>query len=290
MLAQRKMTNIDSASVWGASRRDAICDPFWEDLERSTRYKAKYQIATSTWEGRLFAEVEKFFAYGAAVLRALFDWLRKLLASGFSPLLKCFAEAFSVVGGIFARARRLFFPAKVGGGSAAGGTFRKKQRAFASLMELARQHAPGIKERLREQVRSPEFWLGVVFGATTRITTKFEIVAAFATTPGLVTLAGFVACATAGVAAGAVTHLVRTGYRNSKAAPGKGKEKYTGKALFESAAIGLFGGMLGGYVMNAGAVLARAGSVAIGVGAGVAAGVLHASVNGFRAAALGQKA
>ncbi|HAX92085.1 MAG TPA: hypothetical protein DCY07_07770 [Rhodospirillaceae bacterium] len=158
---------------------------------------------------------------------------------------------------------------------------REKLRALGSL---GCRYGPEIKTRLKTQLQSPEFWLGVAFGVVTRLMTKFAIAAAFPTRPDLETVVSFVACAGAGITAGIVTHLVRTFYRNSKVAAASERDRYAGRALIESAVIGLFGGILGGYATNVGTVIVRAGSFAVGASVGVAAAVLHTSVMRMKAA------
>ena len=145
-------------------------------------------------------------------------------------------------------------------------------------------YAPIIKDRLWAQATSPEFWLGVVFGVATRVATRLALLSTLSSTQHLSsTITGFVACAGAGLSAGIIVHLIRMLYRNTHAAQGHEKEKYCNRALLESAIIGLFGGLIGGCATNAGALIARAGSLAVGTTAGVAAGIIHACVKEYGA-------
>ncbi len=138
-------------------------------------------------------------------------------------------------------------------------------------------YLPAIMARVKHHLTSTEFWLGVAFGAVTRIMTRVAILEAFPDSPGFAAAVGFLAFAIAGIAAGAVAFLVRAKYRNTKAAAaGLPQEKYWTGALLQSALIGLFGGLLGGYAVNAGTVLAQSGGHAVGVTAGLGAGAIHA--------------
>jgi len=65
--------------------------------------------------------------------------------------------------------------------------------------------------QLRKHLSSYEFWLGFGCGAATRIATKLAVLTVFssAATPRPAMVAGFVACAFAGLAAGVIAHLAR---------------------------------------------------------------------------------
>lgn len=157
-------------------------------------------------------------------------------------------------------------------------TAKKKSAMFDGR---AWAYAQEIRDHFWKHINSPEFWLGMAFGAATRISTRIAIIAAFSSTPKMAVAAGFAACAIAGVAAGIVTHFVRTMFRNSKKSDRQEKEKYWNRTLLDVAIIGLFGGLLGGCVTNAGVVIVRASSFAVGASVGIAAGVFHAGIKSF---------
>ncbi len=154
----------------------------------------------------------------------------------------------------------------------------KRRRPFARPSFNFRGQTHAIFLQIHQTLWSPAFWLGVIFGAITRFSTRIAIEAAFASSPRLGTAAGFIACACAGLAAGMVTYLIRTWYRNAHRPAGTAKEKYWNKALFASALIGLFGGTLGGYVAQAGVVTAQSGGLIVGAGAGVTTGAVRAGI------------
>jgi hypothetical protein len=140
-------------------------------------------------------------------------------------------------------------------------------------------------QRVRDRVSSLEFWLGITSGLVTRMATRAAIQAAFTPTHGTASVvAGFAACAVAGLAAGMVVHLVRTFYRNAHVPRDGKKEKYLNGALWQCAVTGLLGGFIGGFAGNAGGLLAPTGSVGAGVITGITAGVAQASVRAWRAA------
>jgi len=130
--------------------------------------------------------------------------------------------------------------------------------------------------RLKAQICSPEFWLGVLAGIVTRVTTRLAIERIFTSThaQGMqAALTSFIACAAAGIAAGIAVHLARALYRNSKLPEGARREKYSGAILLRSALTGLLGGMFGGCLANFGSLFARAGSLVISTTAGATMGV-----------------
>lgn len=96
---------------------------------------------------------------------------------------------------------------------------------YFTISTRLRKLSLDILHQIRNRVNTHEFWLGFGFGVATRTATRLAILAAFPETPRLATAASFVACAGAGLATSAITHLVRTYYRNSKLPKGAEKEK-----------------------------------------------------------------
>jgi len=270
LLRSRKNNESAYSFSWG-QREYEIRDPFWEDLQRNIQPKA-----SSAFRG-CAAAIKSFFMKSTT---------RRLPVKA------------NAVNDALSGAPQLHVPPRAVIRIARGEIFVRKPRNAATLEKPAQTHVPettenhvaGIRNRLWGRIILPEFWLGLVFGAATRIATKLAIMRFFAGTPRFAIVAGFIACACAGVAAGIVIHLVHTRYRNSRTARGEEKENYTGNPLFESAVIGLFGGTLGGYVMIAGAIIAKAGSLAFGATAGVAAGLLHVGVTKYKTSSDHQQA
>ena len=135
-----------------------------------------------------------------------------------------------------------------------------------------------LADHLRGQFRSLEFWLGLSCGLLTRLLTKFAVHSILQSADAHLA-AGFlniVACAAAGLAAGIAVHWVKLAYRNRRTTPTDRRERYWTKAALASAVTGLLGGILGGCVADVGALVVRAGSLAVSVSAGAVMGVPYA--------------
>jgi hypothetical protein len=133
--------------------------------------------------------------------------------------------------------------------------------------------------KLKEQISSPEFWLGILTGIMTRVTIRLAIEASFSPASKAdlrSTLVSVIACASAGVAAGMITYLARALYRNAKIAEKNKKEKYGNANLVRSALAGLIGGAFGACVIVLGGLIARASMLAVGVTAGALLGLPYA--------------
>ena len=130
---------------------------------------------------------------------------------------------------------------------------------------------------LKEQIYSPELWLGFCVGVVTRVATTAAILASFEGKSSLSSaMVGFLACGGSGVFSGVVVYLVRQLYRNANITDLKKKEIYLNKALAISALTGFFGGILGGCFTNTVTMIARAGRLALSIAGGVLLGVPYA--------------
>ncbi|MDD4617032.1 MAG: hypothetical protein PHW76_07990 [Alphaproteobacteria bacterium] len=133
-----------------------------------------------------------------------------------------------------------------------------------------------IAFRIGQRINTCEFWLGFGFGIATRLLTRAMMLDAFPPSPDHATAFGISASAIAGVAAGVVACLVRALYRNAQRKPGAPKEAYCSRLLFESALMGLLGGIFGGCATNFGTLLTRSSAFAVGTATGATASIVHA--------------
>ncbi len=156
-------------------------------------------------------------------------------------------------------------------------------RALSPKAAARKEKLAFIAAQLNHHLHSTEFWLGIAFGIATRLATKMTILTMFEPSQKFTATAiSVLACVAAGLLAGMAVHLVRTRYRNSRLVAGAPKEKYFTKAFVESAFIGLFGGIIGGGVANAGTMMMDAGTFILGASAGGTIGVAHAAVKGVK--------
>jgi len=156
-------------------------------------------------------------------------------------------------------------------------------RALSPKAAARKEKMAFVAERINHTLHSTEFWLGIAFGIATRLATKMTILTMFEPSQRFTATAiSVLACVAAGLLAGMAVHLVRTRYRNSRLASGAPKEKYFTKAFVESAFIGLFGGIIGGGVANAGTMMMDAGTFILGASAGGTIGVAHAALKGIK--------
>ncbi|MDR3424668.1 MAG: hypothetical protein P4M13_06265 [Alphaproteobacteria bacterium] len=159
---------------------------------------------------------------------------------------------------------------------------KQPRKYFSRMTGQFENHVSEVMNQFWNYICTYEFWLGFAFGLVTRIMTQFAILSAFPSRQANATIPSFLACAAAGMIAAIVTYLVRTGYRNAKLQQGGAKGTYWGRHLFEYALFGLSGGVLGGCVTNAGAIMARSGNFAIGAALGIAIGIYRATGKGAR--------
>jgi hypothetical protein len=166
----------------------------------------------------------------------------------------------------------------------------RKTRAHVMYFNWMKRHSEGLTRVKRQasslfsqimcRIQTPEFLLGFSSGLATRVGTKIAILSALASSKDLMLASSFIACAGAGLAAGIITFLVRTKYRNLKAPASAVKEKYWSRQLLESAVIGLLGGLVGGASTSAGGLIARSSTFVIGTAVGISAGLFRAVVKG----------
>ncbi len=270
------------ASVWGQDE-EVIYDPFWEDMQRfgepkprNGEFEPDIQETFTALTAAIDAYVQESIAavgatWNKTIVRGEARFLRRLRHRPVKYSAIRENRIFAASNAIHATSKDRILPQA------------KSDNKTSPTVQPKHSAIRVIASRLQHHLTSAEFWLGVVFGAATRISTRMLIFAAFQDSPGLGAAVGFLACAVAGVLAGMVTYLVRTRYRNARA-KGIELEPYWCKGLFESALIGLFGGMIGGYAVNASAVISQSSGLAIGATAGVAAGVIHAGVKIYGAA------